>query len=106
MAQLQKVQRTNKPRQFVLLARFLFFAATISATATIVVFAQQHAQIDPPVTNASTRTDLNQKETTNMNQLSTAAATKTAADAIRPFRVNFPEAELVELRRRIAATRW
>ena len=25
---------------------------------------------------------------------------------IRPFRVNFPDAELVELRRRINATRW
>jgi pimeloyl-ACP methyl ester carboxylesterase len=27
-------------------------------------------------------------------------------DAIRPFRVNIPEAQLVDLRRRIAATRW
>ena len=27
-------------------------------------------------------------------------------DAIRPFHVHFPEAELVDLRRRIAATRW
>src|SRR6202034_2407626 len=26
--------------------------------------------------------------------------------AIRPFRVNVPEADLVDLRRRIAATRW
>src|SRR6476660_6352346 len=33
---------------------------------------------------------------------------QTAADktAIRPFRVNVPEAELTELRRRINATRW
>jgi pimeloyl-ACP methyl ester carboxylesterase len=28
------------------------------------------------------------------------------ATAIRPFRVSFPEEELVELRRRVAATRW
>src|SRR6266446_9212594 len=28
------------------------------------------------------------------------------ADAIRPFNVNFPEAELTELRRRINATKW
>ena len=42
-----------------------------------------------------------------MNQVSTAAAaTQTAADAIRPFRINFPQEELDELRRRIAATRW
>jgi Epoxide hydrolase N terminus len=27
-------------------------------------------------------------------------------DAIRPFRVSFPETELTELRRRVAATRW
>jgi len=27
-------------------------------------------------------------------------------DAIRPFRVNVPEAELAEMRRRIKATRW
>jgi hypothetical protein len=26
--------------------------------------------------------------------------------AIRPFRVNFPDSELTELRRRINATRW
>jgi pimeloyl-ACP methyl ester carboxylesterase len=29
-----------------------------------------------------------------------------AADAIRPFRVEVPESELIELRRRIQATRW
>jgi pimeloyl-ACP methyl ester carboxylesterase len=28
------------------------------------------------------------------------------SDAIRPFRINIPEAELVDLRRRISATRW
>ena len=30
----------------------------------------------------------------------------TAALAIRPFRIDVPEADLVDLRRRIAATRW
>jgi len=29
-----------------------------------------------------------------------------ASDAIRPFRVNIPEADLADLRRRILATRW
>ena len=29
-----------------------------------------------------------------------------AKDAIRPFRINVPEEELVDLRRRLAATRW
>ena len=36
--------------------------------------------------------------------MSTHAAT--GGDAIRPFSINVPEAELTELRRRINATRW
>jgi hypothetical protein len=44
-------------------------------------------------------------------QTAPAAASATAravdtATALRPFRVNVPEAELADLRRRIAATRW
>ena len=39
------------------------------------------------------------------NQGNTAMAT-TESDAIRPFRVDVPEEELVDLRRRISATRW
>src|SRR5215203_3837151 len=35
-----------------------------------------------------------------------AAAAEKDGTAIRPFRVNVPEADLAELRRRIAATRW
>ncbi len=31
---------------------------------------------------------------------------ETASDAVHPFRVNFSDAELAELRRRISATRW
>ena len=34
------------------------------------------------------------------------AAAATGDDAVRPFRINFPEEQLVDLRRRIAATRW
>src|SRR5579864_8925515 len=32
--------------------------------------------------------------------------TQTPPTAVRPFRINVPEEDLVELRRRIAATRW
>ena len=35
-----------------------------------------------------------------------ALANPTSSEAIRPFRVNVPEDDLVDLRRRIAATRW
>jgi Epoxide hydrolase N terminus len=33
-------------------------------------------------------------------------APATESDAIRPFRINVPEADLVDLRRRLMATRW
>jgi pimeloyl-ACP methyl ester carboxylesterase len=38
--------------------------------------------------------------------MSTAAATTRTDSAVRPFHIDVPEADLVELRRRIAATRW
>jgi pimeloyl-ACP methyl ester carboxylesterase len=37
---------------------------------------------------------------------SAAAAPAAATDAVRPFHVSFPQEALVDLRRRIAATRW
>src|SRR5215203_5872124 len=92
MAQLGKLHQLS--RLFV-----VFFAALLSVTPATFVFAQKFM-------NTSTKPNVNQKETRNMNQLSTAAAPKTAADAIRPFRVSFPEAALVDLRRRIGATKW
>ena len=49
-----------------------------------------------------------QDEDTMTPTSATEERTEQAADktAIRPFRVNVPEAELTELRRRINATRW
>jgi pimeloyl-ACP methyl ester carboxylesterase len=38
--------------------------------------------------------------------MDTTKAAAPASDTIRPFRVNFSDAELTELRRRISATRW
>src|ERR1700681_3848519 len=49
-----------------------------------------------------------QKEDTMTQAIGTPQGSKRAADknAIRPFQVNVPEAELTELRRRINATKW
>jgi pimeloyl-ACP methyl ester carboxylesterase len=44
--------------------------------------------------------------TSSVTLSSTPAVAENNDTAIRPFRVNIPEKELVELRRRIAATRW
>ena len=41
-----------------------------------------------------------------MSQLSTAAAMETAADAIPPFNINFPNAALDDLQRRVSARKW
>src|SRR5437660_3819096 len=41
-----------------------------------------------------------------MTQTSATQRSSEQADAIRPFNVNFPEAELTELGRRINATKW
>ena len=41
-----------------------------------------------------------------MTESSAAQRGSEQADAIRPFQVNFPEAELTELRKRINATKW
>ena len=38
--------------------------------------------------------------------MTVAAAAENTGTAIRPFRVNVPEADLTELRRRLRATRW
>jgi pimeloyl-ACP methyl ester carboxylesterase len=38
--------------------------------------------------------------------LSTHPASSAESGSIRPFRVNFPEADLVDLRRRVKATKW
>jgi len=46
-----------------------------------------------------------QKETT-MTRLAAAPRAPAEDNAVRPFRINVPEAALVDLRRRIAATRW
>ena len=48
------------------------------------------------VTMASTAADL----------ISGGGSGTAATDAVRPFRVRFPDADLVELRRRVQATRW
>src|SRR5229473_6495172 len=46
------------------------------------------------------------QEEDTMTQTSATQRGSEQADALRPFNVNFPEAELTELRRRINATKW
>ena len=74
---------------FCLQARFLvvFFVATVCLAPSAPVLAQHPAQHGASAQGA--------------------AKTRAADDAsIRPFRINVPEEALVDLRRRIAATKW
>ncbi|HEX3252751.1 MAG TPA: epoxide hydrolase [Pyrinomonadaceae bacterium] len=74
----------------------IFFAAIALSSSSINALAQ---------TQRAATIATNTKEK-NMSQPIAAAATETAADAIRPFHANFPNAALDDLRKRIAATRW
>ncbi|RPJ80783.1 MAG: epoxide hydrolase, partial [Acidobacteria bacterium] len=60
----------------------MLFAATVSLAPPATVLAQQPAQTGAQAQGAA------------------------EADAVRPFRINVPDEALVDLRRRIAATRW
>src|ERR1700722_7990996 len=54
---------------------------------------------------AVSKSEATEKENT-MTQTSATQRGSEQPDSIRPFHVNFPEAELTDLRRRINATRW
>ena len=61
-----------------------------------------------PAMAATTHEDMTQKGETAVNTQTASLDTpqSTARDAIRPFRVHFPDEALADLRRRIQATRW
>src|SRR5258708_27656148 len=67
--------------------------ATAVACGLLLLAASSDAQTGPKETTM----------TTTITQLDTG---QSATDAIRPFRVNVLEAALVDIRRRIGATRW
>ncbi len=77
--------------------RFLHNAATTIAAAEFGMIGFADAQ--------SNKKPSGLKGEQRMSQVAQAQSTS-QAQAVRPFRVNVPEAALVDLRRRIAATRW
>jgi len=71
--------------------RSRFLVALLAAAASLALPAIALAQQPAP---------------TGAGSQSASKASAAKADAVRPFRVNFPQAALVDLRRRIAATKW
>jgi pimeloyl-ACP methyl ester carboxylesterase len=63
--------------------------------------------LSPAMASATGKKITKKKETKTMTAASRLnPATRSAADAIRPFRVHFPDEALADLKRRVAATRW
>jgi pimeloyl-ACP methyl ester carboxylesterase len=122
MTQLEKNLHTVKAhgrKASGLLSRFILvpFALMVSLAPLATVLAQEEpAQTGRQAQGATIALGveanavrpLSNKTTTN--QLGTATQPDTESDAapaaIRPFRVSIPEEAIVDLRRRIAATRW
>ena len=91
----------------------VLLAASSSAQTVPALPTKRHAAADADAvrpfrkeaTMTTTMTQLNKETTmtTTMTQRDTVPSTATAA--VHPFRINVPEAALVDLRRRVAATR-
>src|SRR5438552_15472328 len=111
MTQLKKVKNTRKAEMKTGFGRLsllvgMVFVATASLGRPMIALGQQTAETGALTEVARVpRTNINKKEKT-LNQPGTVTGQATAAAAIRPFHVNFPDAALVDLRRRIAATKW
>jgi len=80
-----------------------FRSLTVLFMASSIVFG-----ILTPIAAAQTRKFKSNQKELNMTQTSAAqpGGEQTAKDAIRPFKVNFPDSELTDLRNRIKATKW
>jgi pimeloyl-ACP methyl ester carboxylesterase len=75
-----------------------FHAGSVAA-----LFARSFVFASPSYAQTMTTSEGNAMAQTSATQHSNQAADQ---NAIRPFRVNFPETELADLRKRITATRW
>jgi Epoxide hydrolase N terminus len=76
------------------------FLATFSAVASVLGLAMLAAPGCAPTGPAA------DAEGSVISLLPTKLRAAVEADAVRPFRINVPEEALVDLRRRITATRW
>ncbi len=74
------------------------FAAALGLSLSAVPCTGQSARSD--------QTGLTPKEIPVTSTMTPSASARSAADAIRPFTVHFPEEDLIDLRRRLRATRW
>src|SRR5215218_5515975 len=85
--------------------RIWVLGLTISLSGSALV----EAQTTPPIRQAR-RTRSREPIMTELNTLDAPAAAPAphaaVDDAIRPFRAHVPEADVADLRRRLAATRW
>src|SRR6185436_9295176 len=105
MTKRQTMERTSGRRSSPFAA---LLAAAACLTPAAAALAQPSTRTDVPMRRAEgapTMPSTPGKETT-MAELATAPRAATQDTSMRPFRVNVPEEQLVDLRRRLATTRW
>jgi pimeloyl-ACP methyl ester carboxylesterase len=109
---MQDIITFNLTGAFGLLARLLvlLFAVTLSLAPAITGLAQRTTRTaeQNQVTAKAHAVAMSPGEvlTKQLNSVTLNTTTRLAGAAIRPFRVNIPQAALADLRRRIVATRW
>ena len=80
-----------------------------SGTATpiaLLALALALGSLPPAATAASNAATKKEPNTMKTSTAPLDPAPTTGSDAIRPFQVHVPDADIADLRRRIAATRW
>ena len=84
--------------------RFLTLVAA-SVLGLLLIEGATYAQTVTQKKTIQKQSTITPAETTQ-TQLDGMTVTDTSRAAIRPYHINIPEADLVDLRRRILATRW
>ncbi len=95
----------NQIEQLIYNTRRFLTSVAACVLSLLLIVAATYAQTVTEKKTTQKQSTIVQTEVTK-TQLDSVTVTDTARAAIRPFRINIPEAELVDLRRRVLATRW
>jgi len=95
----------NEIEQLMYNTRRFLTSVAACVLGLLLIFAPAYAQTVAQKKTIQKQSTITQAEVTK-TQLDSVTVTDNSRAAIRPFRINIPEAELVDLRRRVLATRW
>src|SRR5687767_7918591 len=101
----RKEYSMNEIEQLMYNTRRFLTSVAACVLGLLLIFAPAYAQTVAQKKTIQKQSTITQAEVTK-TQLDSVTVTDNSRAAIRPFRINIPEAELVDLRRRVLATRW